>query len=113
MQATRIATLLVAFSLLTSVGTASAECAWVLWVKEWYDASLDRPWSLIQAVATRPDCLDAMERTAQTFKETMRGDAGVGRDATRDPWALFVVGEGHSVTLRCLPDTVDPRGASR
>jgi hypothetical protein len=111
MRVAQRASLLVAFYLLASAATAYAECAWVLWSIEWYDAGLDRPWSLIQTAATRPDCLAAMERTAQTFKETMRGDVGVGRDTTRDPWALFVVGKGHSVTLRCLPDTVDPRGA--
>ena len=32
----RRATLLVAFSLLTSAATADAECAWVMWEHVWY-----------------------------------------------------------------------------
>jgi hypothetical protein len=94
-------------------GTASAEGAWVLWATEWYDASLDRAPSVVQAFATQPDCLVAMERAARTFRQTMGGDAQVGRDPARDPGALVVFGKGHSVTLRCLPDTVDPRGPNR
>jgi hypothetical protein len=105
----RRASLAVVLLLLTSVATASAECAWVLWAGELYDAGLGHS-SPIQAVATRPDCLAAMERAAQTYKETMGPDAWIGRDSIRDPWALVVGGEGHTVTLRCLPDTVDPRG---
>ena len=56
---------------------AFAECAWVLWVNEWFDASLDRAPSDVQAFATRSDCLAAMEQTAQTFKETMGSEAGI------------------------------------
>jgi len=100
---------LTASLLLSFVSTACAECAWVSWSIEWYDASEDLPSSVVQAVATRADCLDAMERTAETLKKAMHTDAGIGRDP-RDPWAVFVFGKGHSVTLRCLPDTVDPRG---
>ena len=108
MRLVRSATLLVAFVLLTSAATANAECAWLLCVKEWYDASLDREWSVIQTLATQSDCLAATERAAQTFKERMRGEVAVGRDAPSG--SLLVAGEGHSVTIRCLPDTVDPRG---
>jgi hypothetical protein len=82
------ARLIVVLFLLASAGTAFAECAWVLWVNEWFDASLDRAPSDVQAFATRSDCLAAMEQ-AQTFKET---NGQCGR------------------YIRCLPDTVDPRG---
>ena len=104
-------TLLVALCLLTSAATAYAECAWVLWVNEWFDASLDRAPSDVRAFATRSDCLAAMEQTAQTFKGTMGSEAGIGRDTRSGSGSLSVVGKGHSVTIRCLPDTVDPRGA--
>ena len=108
MRLARRALLLIASSLRTSAATAHAECAWVLWILEWYDASLDREWSVIQTLATQSDCLAATERAAQTFKERMRGEVAVGRDAPSG--SLFVAGKGHSVTIRCLPDTVDPRG---
>ena len=111
MRATRTASLLVAFYILISAATASAERAWVLWVNEWFDASLDRAPSDVQAFATRSDCLAAMEQTAQTFKGTMGSEAGIGRDTRSGSGSLSVVGKGHSVTIRCLPDTVDPRGA--
>jgi hypothetical protein len=71
------ARLIVVLFLLASAGTAFAECAWVLWVNEWFDASLDRAPSDVQAFATRSDCLAAMEQTAQTFKETMGSEAGI------------------------------------
>lgn len=107
-QAVRLGSVVVVL-ILASVLVACAECAWVLWAGEWFDAGLDRPPSVVQAVATRPDCLAAMERTAQAFKQSMRGDADIRRDPVRDPWALVVLGTGHTVTLRCLPDTIDPR----
>ena len=111
MRLIRRASLFAAFYLLTSAASASAECAWVLWVNEWFDASLDRAPSDVRAFATRSDCLAAMEQTAQTFKGTMGSEAGIGRDTRSGSGSLSVVGKGHSVTIRCLPDTVDPRGA--
>ena len=100
---------LVALPLLASAATAHAECAWVLWAGEWYDASIGSRPSLLHAATTQDECLAAMERAAQAFKQKMGSDAAIGRDA-RDPWALMVFRQDHSVTIRCLPDTVDPRG---
>jgi hypothetical protein len=110
MRRLRRASLLVVFLLLASAATAYADSAWVLWVNEWFDASLDRAPSDVQAFATRPDCLAAMEQTAQTFKGSMGSEAGIGRDTRSGSGSLYVIGKGHSVTIRCLPDTVDPRG---
>ena len=105
----RLRCLLAALMLLLAlVADASAECAWVLWAGEWYDASAGSPRSLLYAGATQADCLAAMERAAHTFKEKMGSGAAIGRDP-REPWAVMVFGQGHSVTIRCLPDTVDPR----
>ena len=84
------------------------DAAWVLWVGEWYDAGIGHPWSVLQAAATREVCLDALRRAAEAYKQKMR-DVEIGHDA-RDPWALLVLGQGQSITIRCLPDTVDPRG---
>jgi hypothetical protein len=112
-QLARRASLVVVLLLLTSVGIASAECAWVLWVNEWFDASLDLPPSDVQAFEARSDCLAAMEQTAQTFKTSMGSKAEIGRDTRSGSGSLSVFGKGHSVSIRCLPDTVDPRGPKR
>src|SRR5215467_6476663 len=64
--------------------------------------ALDRAASVVEAAATLPDCLAAMERTAETFKKAMRSDAEVSRDP-RHPLTLMVMRKGHSATLRCLP----------
>ena len=105
----RRASAIAALSLLAWAATASAECAWVLWVNEWFDTGLDRGPSVVRAFATRSDCLASMEQTAQTFRQTMGSKAAMGRDPRSDS-EVVILGEGHSVTARCLPDTVDARG---
>jgi hypothetical protein len=95
------------------VSVASAECAWVLWVNEWFDAGLDRGPSDVQAFSTRSECLIAMEQTAQTYKNRMGSDSAILRDTRGGSGSLSVSRTtypvGHTVGLRCLPDTVDPR----
>lgn len=94
--------------ILISAATASGDCAWVLWVGEGYDTGIGHPWSVLHAASAQQDCLDAMRRAVEVYKDRLGSKGQIGRDP-RDPWAVMVIGEGHSVTLRCLPDTVDPR----
>jgi hypothetical protein len=69
MQHARRASLVVML-LLAFVGTASAECAWVLWLKTDYDAALDGEWTVMQALAARQNCIAALqEMFTQTHRE--------------------------------------------
>jgi len=90
------ASLLVAFSLLASAATAHAECAWVLWVEE------SNHWSIARAAqiafAKKAECdRAASEENDKQFKllieKRTTGQSGVSQGP-----------------IRCLPDTVDPRG---
>ena len=69
----RKALLLLAFSLLTSAATASAECAWVLWehsYEVWIDSHKeshrrDGDWKKATATAAKSDCDDRTVREAR------------------------------------------------
>jgi hypothetical protein len=76
---------------LASVGTASAECAWVLWgmpypVKEVTFLPVD-------AFTTRDECMREKDSRSAAIKAALKEG--------RSP--------GFGVSA-CLPDTVDPRG---
>ena len=105
MCSARRITLLVAFSLLTLAGTANAECAWVLWEHVWYIGAKSyipaygQTWTPTGAVKTQSDCEGgraSMERQWSALAKLSPKD---------DP--------DKAVQWVCLPDTVDPRGASR
>ena len=81
-----LASLLVAFYLLTSAATAYAECAWVLWG---HVVAGDQ-WRLYQAF----EKLAACEAYARNLED--------GWSKLPEPKA--------AMDTRCLPDTVDPRG---
>ncbi|OGA02873.1 MAG: hypothetical protein A3I00_05805 [Betaproteobacteria bacterium RIFCSPLOWO2_02_FULL_64_12] len=89
--------LLVVVLLLTSAGTASAECAWVLWIA--YDSSGQRTWHIFAS-----------------FPGTVGDMAGVGWlacDKALKERALPMLArqpELKNTFAVCLPDTVDPRG---
>lgn len=92
MMLARRASAVAALLLFASVGTASAECAWVLWW-EWGGGPRQVPggwenpqqYALVWAYATQKEC----------------EQLGIVR---RTPPAGYI----RSI---CLPDTIDPRGA--
>ncbi len=105
--------------LLGLVSSASADCAWVLWMEERFAATPpESPWRVLQGATTSESCqagLYARVRDDDTDRAT-RGDHmltevyGPVIAKLRGP-----DGRGASQVLRylCLPDTVDPRVAKR
>ena len=100
MRLGRRASLLVAFSLLTSAATAHAECAWVLWMM-----GGSYPWHVFQAFSTREGCVGAMHQQAKAIDKRVL-------KVTQDMSGGSFVANAHGQIHRgqCLPDTVDPRG---
>jgi hypothetical protein len=92
MQLARRVSLVVAL-LLASVGTASAECAWVLWQRE-ISEKPDGVW-----VPRERLFKDVAECKALASKADHRYNP---QTKTMEP-----IPGGHTI---CLPDTIDPRG---
>ena len=94
MMRLRRASAIVVLSLLTSATAACAECAWVLWASP---ITLSDSWSIPPvsqvAFSSRAEC----ERVAEAEK-----DEQFKRLVTREKRPQGI--------LKCLPDTVDPRG---
>jgi hypothetical protein len=100
------ALLVVVLSLIGSIGTAFAECAWVLWAYS-LDQRVGEQYSPEAARPTNQDCLAAVRAMAVAVKN--RGLAVSGGDPEH-PELLFREGTT-SFKYFCLPDTIDPRGA--
>jgi len=88
---------------LAFTGSASAECAWVMWSRVMIGApsgeSVDS-WDPLDSFKTRQECSDSerlMRAKVQQRMKTATSDRGIQQ----------------VVTLTCLPDTVDPRGPKR
>jgi hypothetical protein len=91
--------------LFTLTGTASAECAWLMWAYA-LDQQAGEHYSIEAARPTNHDCLAALQTMAVVVKN--RGLAVSGGDPAH-PELLFRDG-ATSFKYFCLPDTVDPRG---
>ena len=114
--------LLVAFSVPTSVTTAYAESAWVLWehsYEVWVDNNKenhrrDVAWKKVNATAAKSDCDDSKVREARAECYTLSGK-GIGATL-----AGSEVGFDQKNTrfkrgyrsFECWPGTADPRRAS-
>jgi hypothetical protein len=82
MMRLRRASVIAALAVLTSVTTAYAECAWVLWAVGANVALTLSAWP------TREECVSDQARNEASYKPKT----------------------GETIRLVCLPDTVDPRG---
>jgi hypothetical protein len=117
MRLGRRASLVVALSLLASTATAHAECAWVMWREDETkapDRLAEVEWAAPVAYSDRAACVAVIndniknwgtrQAPTQTVERSSSGTAAEFRTRFRniDGWT--------AVRLRCLPDTVDPRG---
>ena len=85
-----------------------------------YDAALDGEWGVVQAVATLQECIATLQEmlapSLEKFRQSAPGDEAItgAADALERAAArgsVLVVGRGQSRSIKCLPDTVDPRAA--
>jgi hypothetical protein len=89
----RRASVLVAFFLLASAATASAECAWILWAGG-VKASGETVFVPIEGYPTRAECMKGRTASSVDEVEQLKRDAGAEI----------------KLAFTCLPDTIDPRG---
>jgi hypothetical protein len=108
----RAASLVVAF-LLASVGTAFAECAWVLWQERTsFGADGLTTWTIESVWKEREHCerlaRDSVQREVRSMSDAPDTTVRTERDGTlvfiSTPRAQWIQ------HFRCLPDTIDPRG---
>jgi len=105
--------LLLAFSLLTSAATVSAECAWVLWST--YVANRDRPErSMSRAFASQRDCEAAMPDAVQGQLRAWRSRYETVAVSPADQNVVIARGkaENDSLMIRvsCWPQGLEPTG---
>jgi hypothetical protein len=102
--------LLVALCLLTSVATAYAECAWVLWSHSVPLSQVEK-WKPEMGFADAPSCQQMMSVSPERPTIEPGGPEVARTTVDRNTVTVYYKdGRKASASLHCLPDTVDPRG---
>ncbi len=112
------ASLLVAFSLLTSAASADAECAWVLWTYSFVTlrgSPTAFDWARLGAQTTLNACNADGLASARGTMQSLRGKDTITMKLEPLAGGGVVVDhrfkEGQAeIRYQCYPDTVDPRG---
>ena len=118
MRLSRRTSLLLALSLVASVGSASAECAWVFWEESSTGPPLhESSTRAVSAWSTREACEQALTKKlgsdSELYSKNTNTEVVIEHQAgqprlwarTKGPPELLLM-----TTYVCLPDTVDPRG---
>jgi hypothetical protein len=92
----RRTSLLIALSLLTSAATASAECAWVVWIKYVEHGTRQVRWE------PNSDATAAVVNSRESCRQEML--------AARAHISAYDTQLATAINATCFPDTVDPRG---
>lgn len=102
----RRAAVSIGVSILLMVATeAWAECAWVMWDAEFLKHR--QGWHPTRTFASRNDCVRELERIASNWKQ-----AGLNLIAEYDDDITASDSKtGGVIQRRCLPESIDPRGA--
>ena len=100
---------LLTVSLLLVSATAHAECSWVLWGQAVQRVAGEPEWDAETAAESLAGCKAAMADRLRFWREagaqtTDHSWSMSGKDAASKAWNRLV-------GYRCLPDTIDPRGA--
>src|SRR5437016_8176398 len=95
---------LVALCFLLSAATASAECAWVLWL-EVYDPASGSEWSVKTAHETKAECDTAVVKAGQALLGGNFELDSAGRGFRPKSGAQYLL-----FRPKCLPSDTDPRG---
>jgi hypothetical protein len=96
MRLARRASLLVAFFLLRSAATASAECAWVVWIKYVDLRTRQTLWE------PNSDATAVVVDSRESCRKEML--------AVRAHITSYDTQSATAINATCFPDTVDPRG---